>query len=145
MENTLADSTRQLLSKWRRKAAPSTLSSCGFSKWPECAVMNTIIYSRYRALNITLCWGTAIIYVLSSTDCPLNLMLAPICITSISLFMPADPHTPKFCCCVPTHQKACRPVQEIDREEKRKRGGSQLRLGNGRENVSVCARAQWYG
>lgn len=47
-------------------------------------------------------------------------------------------HMPRLCCCVPTNQQACRPVQE--RAIERKRWGSQLRLGNGRLNTSGCVR-----
>lgn len=51
-----------------------------------------LIYSSYVVQNITLRWGKAINYILSSLDCAPDLILAPLSITSLSNFflMPAD-------------------------------------------------------
>lgn len=101
-----------------------------------------LIYSPYEVQNITLHWGKAINYILSSPDCAPDLILAPVSITSLSNFclMPADlltcPKTAAVC------QRTNRPVGLSKREREgaieRKRWGSQLRLGNGRLNTSGC-------
>lgn len=66
--------------------------------------------------------------------------VSPLSLLSLSNFFhaPRPARTPGLYRCVPAYQQACRPVQERHGEEERKREGSQLRLGNGRVNVSVC-------
>lgn len=100
-----------------------------------------LIYSPDAGQNITLRWGRAINYILSSPDCTPDLILAPPLYYFALQFLPhacRPARMPKLCCCVPADQQACRPVQE--RAIERKRGGSQLRLGNGRLNTSWCVR-----
>lgn len=75
-----------------------------------------LIYSPYEVQNITLRWGKAINYILSSPDCAPDLILAPVSLTSLSNFclMPADlltcPNSAAVC------QRTNRPVGLSKRE-----------------------------
>lgn len=109
-----------------------------------CAGKNavTLIFSRYLVLNMTMLWHSCNLPSLTSWSCSKpHSAIHLYCFPLSNFFHALKPALmPKLCCCVPAYQKTCRPVQERDREEERKREGSQLRLGNGRVNVReiVC-------